>query len=168
MLEIKGFITNLGKYNEGELIGEWITFPIDEDDLDEVLERIGINEQYEEYFFTDWETNFDDDFGEYVSIDEVNEIAEKLNNWDEDTFNAACEIWRMSEVLENDPGDYILYPDIKDDYDLGYYYVEDSGYYDLSNLGYLANYIDYESFGRDIRIESSGGFTEYGWIEYIG
>ena len=33
MSDIKGFITNLGKYNEGELIGEWIDFPIDEDAL---------------------------------------------------------------------------------------------------------------------------------------
>ena len=31
---LKGFITNLGKYNEGELVGEWVTFPIDEDELD--------------------------------------------------------------------------------------------------------------------------------------
>ena len=26
----KAFITNLGKYNEGELVGEWVEFPIDE------------------------------------------------------------------------------------------------------------------------------------------
>ena len=27
------FITNLGKYNEGELIGEWVTLPISEEEL---------------------------------------------------------------------------------------------------------------------------------------
>ena len=27
----RGYITNLGKYNEGELIGKWITFPITKD-----------------------------------------------------------------------------------------------------------------------------------------
>ena len=37
MMEIKGFITNLGKYNEGQLVGEWVTFPIDDDELAEVL-----------------------------------------------------------------------------------------------------------------------------------
>ena len=26
----KAFVTNLGKYNEGELVGEWVEFPIDE------------------------------------------------------------------------------------------------------------------------------------------
>lgn len=41
---IKGFIANLEKYLEGELIGEWITFPISEEELNEVLKRIGIGE----------------------------------------------------------------------------------------------------------------------------
>ena len=27
------------------------------------------------------------------------------------------------------------------------------------------NYIDYESFGRDVRFESDGAFSSYGWIE---
>ena len=54
-MKIEGYITNLGKYNEGELIGRWIEFPIDEDDLKKALEEIGINEEYEEYFITDYE-----------------------------------------------------------------------------------------------------------------
>lgn len=36
---ISGYITNLGKYNEGYLIGEWINFPITDEELDEVLKR---------------------------------------------------------------------------------------------------------------------------------
>ena len=40
------YIANLGKYNEGELVGDWFTFPIDEED---VKEKIGLNERYEEY-----------------------------------------------------------------------------------------------------------------------
>ena len=41
---IKGFVANLEKYLEGELIGEWITFPISEEELNEVLKRIGVGE----------------------------------------------------------------------------------------------------------------------------
>ena len=41
---IKGFIANLEKHLEGELIGEWVTFPISEEELNEVLKRIGIGE----------------------------------------------------------------------------------------------------------------------------
>ena len=77
--KIKGFITNLGKYNEGELMGMWISFPVDEDELETVYSEIGINEEYEEVFFTDWE--YDDiecDFGEYENIEHVNYLAEQL------------------------------------------------------------------------------------------
>ena len=43
------YIANLGKYNEGYLVGAWFTFPIDEED---VKERIGLNEQYEAVSYT--------------------------------------------------------------------------------------------------------------------
>ena len=41
---IKGFIANSEKHLEGKLIGEWITFPISEEELNEVLKRIGVGE----------------------------------------------------------------------------------------------------------------------------
>ena len=36
------FITNLGKYNEGALVGEWVKFPTTAEELKQVFERIGI------------------------------------------------------------------------------------------------------------------------------
>ena len=164
-MKIKGYITNLGKYNEGVLLGEWITFPIREDELEEVLERIGINEEYEETFFTDWESDIELDLGEYESIEDVNELAEQLEDWDEDTLAAAAEVWGLKYIDLDCPEDYILYSDINSDYDLGYYWVEESGCYDTSALGNFANYIDYEAFGRDIRIEANGGLSSRGFIE---
>ena len=175
-MELKGFITNLGKYNEGELVGEWITFPIDEDDLQDALKNIGCyyedeegephNEEYEEYFFTDWDCDFEHNFGEYENVEELNNFADALGDWDEDTFAAACEIWGFDEVIQNNSDDYILYSDINNDYDLGYYWIVESGCYDLKNMGRLADYIDFEAFGRDVAIDSDGGFSAYGWIEY--
>ena len=38
----EAFITNLGKYNEGELVGEWVKFPTTSEELQKVFERIGI------------------------------------------------------------------------------------------------------------------------------
>ena len=38
----EAYITNLGKYNEGELVGEWVKFPTTSEDLKKVFERIGI------------------------------------------------------------------------------------------------------------------------------
>lgn len=178
MLEFKGYITNLGKYNEGELMGEWVDFPISEDELNELYKRIGMNyidedgheviTGYEEIFFTDWETDFKNNFGEYENIEALNELAEKMEDWDEDLFNACSELWSIDEILNNGADDYYLYSDITTDYDLGYYWIEESGCYDLSNLGALSNYINYEAFGRDVRLESNGGFTSYGWVEYAG
>ena len=85
---IKGYITNLGKYNEGILACKLISFPIDEDELNTALKTIGCkytdendvehNEFYEEWFFSDWDCEIPFDFGEYESIDEVNEIAERV------------------------------------------------------------------------------------------
>jgi hypothetical protein len=43
--DMRVYIANLGKYNEGELVGAWFSFPIDEED---VAERIGLNSYYEE------------------------------------------------------------------------------------------------------------------------
>lgn len=54
------FITNLGKYNEGALVGEWVKFPTTAEELKKVFERIGIGakddfgQTYEEWFITDY------------------------------------------------------------------------------------------------------------------
>ena len=69
--DIAVYIANLGKYNEGYLVGAWFTFPIDEED---VKEKIGLNEQYEEYAIHDTD-NFPIAIGEYVSIEELNEVS---------------------------------------------------------------------------------------------
>ena len=169
MLEIKGYITNLGKYNEGELIGKWISFPISNEELQEVYKEIGINEVYEEYFFTDWDCEIELGFGEYVSISKVNEMAELLENWgNEDTLLAACEIWSLSEVLENTEDDYSLSLDVNDDYDLGYYYAIECDCIDFGKNEILERYFDFEAYGRDIRLEGNGDFSSYGYIDYIG
>ena len=46
MDNISIFITNLGRYNEGVLMGEWVRLPVPADKLEEVLARIGINGEY--------------------------------------------------------------------------------------------------------------------------
>ena len=57
----EAFVTNLGKYNEGELVGEWVKFPTTEEEMKKVFERIGIGSAdefgavYEEWFITDFE-----------------------------------------------------------------------------------------------------------------
>ena len=100
--------------------------------------------------------------GEYESIEHLNELAEKLES---DVIKAEAELYGIEEAMETDENDWIIYFNIHTDYDLGYYIIEESGGYDTSELGTLRDYIDYEAFGRDVRIESEGGFTSLGWLE---
>lgn len=155
---LKGFITNLGKYNEGILQGEWIDFPISEDELEEVLERIGINEEYEEFFFTDWECEIDiDSLNEYEDIDALNELAENLEE-----FERYDEIDKLNAIMEatgDNIFDAITYMDDADFYS-GYTLEEVaeeivSECYDLPEIA--LRYFDYEAFARDL---SFGGYTE--------
>jgi len=76
-------------------------------------------------------------------------------------------VQELINLTENlDCFDYL--PGVRSDYDLGYYWIEESGCYDTSNLGALANYIDYESFGRDIRYEEGGVFGDNGYVRSNG
>lgn len=73
----------------------------------------------------------------------------------------------LINLTENmDCFDYL--PGVTDDSDLGYYWIEESGCYDTKAMGALSNYIDYESFGRDIRFNESGLFTDNGYIRLNG
>ena len=63
---------------------------------------------------------------------------------------------------------YMVFSNVTNDYDLGYYYIEESGCYDTDRLGTLASYIDYESFGRDVRFEEGGCFTSAGYVLHDG
>lgn len=85
------YLTNLGKYNEDELIGEWLDLPCTDEELEEAKERIEISDEpdengnyYEEWFITDYETDIQGlTVGEYDNLDELNELAETLDDLDE-------------------------------------------------------------------------------------
>ena len=163
---LKGFITNLGKYNEGYLIGEWITFPISKEELTATLERIGINAQYEEYFFTDWENDFDIDFNfsEYENIDYINEVIEAVENLDFselELLKAVCECEGLQNIEDFNPDSYIWYEGMTLE-EVAYDIVEGT-YYSKEN-DFLLNYFDYEAFTRDLSFE---GYQESKYGVYI-
>ena len=157
------YIANLGKYNEGYLVGAWFTFPIDEED---VKEKIGLNEQYEEYAIHDTD-NFPIGIGEYVSIEELNEMYEMIAELPDYIVECLDEFishfGTLEEVVEN-KDDIYYYPDCETMTDVAYYYIDE-----LQALGdippSLQNYIDYEAYGRDLDmggcfIETSRGMCE--------
>lgn len=178
------FITNLGKYNEGALVGEWVKFPTTAEELKKVFERIGIGakddfgQTYEEWFITDYDCYVDglyDLLGEYANLDELNYLASKLDDMSQDEyerFQAAMEIGdhtgsiqELINLTEN-LDCYDVYPDIHDHDDLGRYYIEELDAMQVPE--HLRNYIDYETYGRDIALEESGQFTDLGYVRDTG
>lgn len=169
------FVTNLGKYNEGYLIGKWVAFPTTREIMKEVLAEIGIDEEYEEYFITDYETNvagLTDNLGEYENLNLLNYLANKVQEevCDLQMFESILELGEhtgsaeeLINLLDNLDNFYFM-PDVADDSDLGYAWVYSMGVYDneLKMMGTLSNYIDYEAYGRDIRLENGGIFTDTG------
>ena len=72
--DMQVYIANLGKYNEGELVGDWFSFPLDEE---VIAERIGLNAEYEEYAIHDTD-NFPMEISEYTSIEELVEHKDDI------------------------------------------------------------------------------------------
>lgn len=177
---IRIYVANLGKYNEGELVGSWISLPMDEDDINEILvKEVGLTldpeeahvramrgeRVYEEWAIHDWESDFVRDVSEWSDIWALNERAELIEGWNDyqkQTMLAAIEVFG-DEAWLYDVDDFVLYDDVHSDYDLGYYWAVDSGCYKLKEP--LASYFNYEAFGRDIDIATYGGHSSYGYIE---
>lgn len=167
---LRGALTNLGKYNEGGLDFVWVSFPCDEDDFQDSLKKIGIGEDrgdgsvYEEYFFSDWDTDYDwvdlSNLGEYEDFDDVNEYAESLENivddGNEEEFKAAMEYSGdfndALNLVETGSVTKISDESMSNRMDeaIGYYYVDSIGFNDMSNI---EEYFDYEAYGRDIRLD---------------
>ena len=177
----EAFITNLGKYNEGALVGEWVKFPTTAEELQKVFERIGIGSKddfghpYEEWFITDYDCYVDglyEMLGEYENLDELNYLASKLEELDDhdyEHFQAAMQVSDYTGSVKdlinliNNLDKYEIYPGVDDYSDLGRYYIDEVGVMEIPE--HLANYIDYEAYGRDVAaIDEMGQFTNYGYV----
>lgn len=167
------YLNTWGNYNvNGADLGEWVSLPMDESELEEKMEEIAerMHDNDPEWFINDymWDGSFSPrSIEELENIFELNEWIQELDNlntWELEIYEAACEIFGANNVELDELDSYCLYSDIDNEYDLGYHFVHECGY-DLDNMGTLANYIDYEAFGRDINLESYSGFSKYGWIQ---
>ena len=69
----EAYITNLGKYNEGRLVGETLKFPATTEEVQALLKRIGVDGvRYEEIFITSFDGDvlgLYDHLGEYPAAD---------------------------------------------------------------------------------------------------
>lgn len=174
-LYFKAYITNLGKYNEGELVGEWVQFPIDEDDFQTVLDRIGISPMYEEWFVTDYDCSLESfdwtDLGEYPGFEGLEHFGELINSITD--IEAVDNVYEVSQDLELaiegiENGSYIYHPGISNNQEWGQFIV-DEYYGGVEHLGTDAveRYFDYEALGRDLNLDSYGEDNELSAGEYF-
>ena len=179
MSAIEAFVTNLGKYNEGCLDGEFLKLPATTGEVQALFQRIHVDGvRYEEIFITDYETDISglyDCLHEYADLDELNYLAallDDLNEGDREKFEAALSYGDYTGSLKDlinlaqNLDCYEYYPGICDEDDLGRYMIDEMGLLEVPE--YLQNYIDYEAYGRDVSLEDGGTFTKGGYIVSTG
>ena len=91
-MKISVFVSNLAKYNAGELNGQWTSLPVEDVNRD-ILDKIDLGGDskhgyHDEWFISDYEAPFKID--EYDDLYALNELAEALEDYDtiEDVYNA--------------------------------------------------------------------------------
>lgn len=91
-MKIKVFVSNLAKYNNGELNGQWTSLPVEDVNRD-ILDKIDLGGDskhgyHDEWFISDYEAPFHVD--EYESLYALNRLAEALEDYStiEDVYNA--------------------------------------------------------------------------------
>lgn len=184
--EIKIYVANLGKYNEGHLVGEWFTLP---HDLDEIRVAIGVAHydeegefvpyvespdgftMYEEWAIHDYEAPFE--IKEYTSIEKLNELAEefdKLSDTQIDIVIALVDnnvVSDYSDAIEALEDNVRIYDDCEDMGDVARVFYEDI---DLETIPEnIRHAIDWNDVGENL--ETSGSFYKVSdtvYIEYYG
>ena len=175
MAILEACVTNLGKYNEGQLAYARVTFPTDAETVQAALKKIGIDGiRYEEVFISDYDGDMPQlhkRLGEYENIDELNHLACVLSELSQDElakFEAVMdsgeytgsvkELINLAQNLDN----YDFYPDIDSEEALGRMYIQELEAVQVPE--HLIDYIDYEAYGRDVRINEGGHFAPGGYV----
>jgi antirestriction protein len=166
------FVNTWGNYNtNGADGGEWITLPMEPDELEEVLENIaaamGDNDPEWAIHDYEWTIEFDmDEISEYDDIQELNERCleiDDLQEWEAEEIAAAIEAfgYTFTEALDRQQrGCFIFYAG-RDLQEVAEEIADECYLYNAPE--FLARYFDYDAFARDLSFD---GYTEtkYGVI----
>ena len=164
------FVNTWGNYNtNGADGGEWITLPMDPDELEEVLENIAalMHDEDPEWFINDYEWTIEHELGDVHEMDRIEDWnercqeADELEEWEAEEIAAAIEAYgyTFAEAYERQQrGCFIFYPG-QDLEEVAEEIINDC--YDLPE--FALRYFDYEAFARDLSFD---GYTEtkYGVI----
>ncbi len=164
------FVNTWGNYNtNGADGGQWITLPMEPEELEEVLENIAalMEDADPEWFINDYEWTIETELGDVNEMDNIQEWnercqeADNLEEWEAEEIAAAIEAYgyTFAEAMERQQrGCFIFYAgqDLEE--------VAEELINECYNLPEFAlRYFDYEAFARDL---SYDGYTEtkYGVI----
>ena len=170
---LKIFVNTWGNYNEnGADGGEWITLPMDEDELEAKLESIAeaMEDKDPEWTIHDyeWEGKIDlGDVNEMDSIQEWNERCQEVDGLSEYELKEIAAVmeafgYSFSEAMERQQdGDFQFYADM--DMDAVAEALVNECYITKDTPDIFTRYFDYAAFARDLRYD---GYTEtkYGVI----
>lgn len=175
MTVFEAYITNVGKYAEGQLVGETLKFPATTEEVQALLKRIGVDGvRYEEFFITAFDGDvmgLYDYLSEYENLDELNHLAHLISELDTDELETLEAVLNMGEHtssvadiinLVHNLDCYSLHPGVSDDETLGRIYVEDMELLEVPEN--ILPYFDFEAYGRDMRINEGGHFAPGGYL----
>lgn len=172
---IRVCISNTKKYEEGCFASAWIGLPATKEELNLAFDNIGIDGKKEEFFIKTFESDIDGiDIGEGQDLNELNYFAIKLKalpEYELDKFSAVlehegrcgCSIKYMINIINN-LDDFTFYDDVRDEYELGYFEIVESGIYDRDRIELLGFYIDFCKIGEQVSWDDGGTFTEKGYV----
>ena len=179
MTVFEAYITNLGKYAEGQLVGETLKFPATTEEVQSLLKNIGVDGvRYEEFFITAFDGDvmgLYDYLTEYENLDELNHLAHLISELDSDeietleaALNKGDHTSSVADIINlvRNLDCYDLHPGVTDDETLGRIYVEDMELLDVPDN--VLPYFDFEAYGRDMRINEGGHFAPTGYLTRSG
>ena len=171
----EAYVTNAGKYSEGQLVGETLKFPTTAQEVEALLKRIGVDGvRYQEIFITSFDGDvlgLYDHLSEYENLDELNHLAcllSELTSSELETLEAVldsgdhCSSVRDIINLTQNLDCYSFYPGVSDEETLGRIYVDDLEMLDVPDQ--VKPYFDYEAYGRDACIHENGHFAPGGYV----
>lgn len=135
--------------------------------LEAVKERFKLDEtdDYDNLVIVDSNVDFID---EYDLLEDVLKFSKLVEDVDEHLVYACHELFgydvRNFLFYVDDFDDMTLIYDVNTDRELGEYWVNELGIQNIPR-DQLETYFDYEAYGRDINIESSGGFVADGFLD---
>lgn len=173
---LEAYITNLGRYGvDGVEAGSMLKFPTTTEEVQALLKRIGIDGvRYDEIFITHFDSDvlgLHEHLGEYESIDELNYLATLLSDMsqsDVEKFEAVIDAGEYTGSVKDlinltqNLDCFEFYSGVHSEEDLGRMFVLD--FEAVSVPEHLIDYIDYEAYGRDMRINDSGHFAPGGYV----